>query len=119
MAKRKSKIKKSKAKQHEPQSLLSEQPPNFVVLELQSLPKLVNPTLLPVWVDLVDITSRPDIGVATLRFYAFMKDTNDYLVEVARIQTPMAHLKSMSEVFTRLASAPVPTIPEQALAAKT
>ena len=86
----------------------SESPPSnatqpvLVTVSLAEVP--VKPGLPLLWVDEMNLSTREDIPVATLRFYALIAP--DQKVEVCRLQTTVQHIRAISEVIQRTCVAP-------------
>ena len=58
------------------------------------------PSTLPVlWVDAVEVLVREEPAVAMMRFVAIMPDG---AYDVARILTPISHLKIMADTFNEM-----------------
>ena len=66
----------------------------------RELPKESDESLRLMWFDTMNITSRGDIPVVTLRFHAALGD--EKLCEVCRLQTGTMQIKSMVDVFCRV-----------------
>lgn len=69
-----------------------------VALDLKQLEVVVDPALRLAWTDRMTISTRADVPVATLSFYAVAMNK---LCEAARIQTSIPHLRQMVDVICR------------------
>jgi hypothetical protein len=63
---------------------------------MAKLPKLIDPSLRLVWVDLAEILVRQDIPIATITFYSSL---HDRIAEACRIQTTTDHLKKIAGII--------------------
>lgn len=69
------------------------------LVSLAQLPRRANLSIDLVWVDRMELAVRGDTPVATLRFFSAI--ATEELVECARLQTSMEHLKAIADAICR------------------
>ncbi len=69
------------------------------MLSLLELPTIES-HMPPIWVDVMSINIRGDVGVATLTFESVLPERGQR-VEAIRLQTSVPHIKSMINVLAK------------------
>jgi len=62
------------------------------------VPKLASSSLPTIWVDSMQMLVREAPPVVMLRFFTF---TPEAAIEIARLQTPVTHIRQMIDVMAR------------------
>lgn len=69
----------------------------ILTVDPSKLPKESDPSLKLVWVDRMEMVSRSDVPIATLRFYSVVG--NEKLTEACRLQTTVTHLRAIVDLL--------------------